>query len=71
MSTTGHILDNMPVETWSIHKQPFTCPVCFGMGVVPPGFYDVMGSVLGYVSSTSAAPELCRSCGGTGLVREP
>ena len=36
------------------------CPVCGGRGLVPRGFYDVSSNL----STTSATPETCRSCGG-------
>ena len=41
------------------------CPVCDGTGKVPNGFYS---STSGEWVSTSAVPETCRSCGGTGWV---
>jgi hypothetical protein len=40
---------------------PHRCPVCEGRGFVPAGFYS--GS-----QSTSANPELCRSCATTGII---
>lgn len=43
--------------------QPFRCPVCEGMGTVPPGFY-----IGGHYSSTNSARETCKSCNGTGVV---
>lgn len=45
--------------------QPYRCPVCNGNGKVPNGFYN-QTSV--YWSSTSTAPEICRSCNGSGIV---
>jgi len=44
---------------------PATCPVCRGNGLVPNGFYR---QTSGDWSSTSVTPEICRSCGGTGVV---
>jgi len=44
---------------------PYTCPVCFGRGIVDNGFYNCIGQ---YGISTSTSPETCRSCGGTGIV---
>ena len=40
------------------------CPVCGGKGLVPRGFYDVSSNL----STTSATPETCRSCGGKGYI---
>lgn len=40
------------------------CPVCGGKGLVPKGFYDVSSNL----STTSATPETCRSCGGKGYI---
>lgn len=42
------------------------CPVCGGKGLVPKGFYDVSSNL----STTSATPETCRSCGGKGYIIE-
>lgn len=39
------------------------CPVCLGVGSVPPGFYDSPGS-----GTTSGAREQCRACGGNGII---
>jgi DnaJ-class molecular chaperone len=44
-----------------------TCPVCFGKGMVPNGFYSSPG-VLTW-PATSTTPEQCRSCGGNGIVK--
>lgn len=44
------------------------CPVCFGKGIVPMGFYNTTNT--GY-STTSTAPETCRSCGGSGYIIIP
>ena len=44
-------------------RQSQVCPVCSGKQTVPAGFYHQ-----GDYSSTSAAPETCRSCGGKGIV---
>lgn len=44
---------------------PFVCPVCGGNGLVANGFYNQTG---GQWSTTSATPEVCRSCNGTGIV---
>ena len=41
------------------------CPICFGKGIVPNGFYN---STEYTWSSTSTMPEKCRSCFGRGYV---
>lgn len=46
----------MPVEK---------CPVCGGNGIVSNGFYN---QTSGYWSTTTTAPETCRSCNGQGYV---
>lgn len=49
--------------------KPHRCPVCYGTGYVPAGFYLHPG---GYPYSTSSvAPEPCQSCGGCGVLWEP
>lgn len=45
---------------------PHRCPVCDGVGMKPPGFYDLLPC-----STTSASPEQCRTCYGRGIVWEP
>ena len=40
-------------------KVPHKCPVCDGRGFVPGGFY---GNTTGNWSTSSTAPETCRSC---------
>lgn len=42
------------------------CPVCNGNGLVSNGFYR---QTSGYWSSTSTAPETCRSCNGHGYIQ--
>lgn len=44
---------------------PHTCPVCSGKGIVPHGFYN---STNREWTSSSAAPEKCKTCNGTGIV---
>lgn len=44
---------------------PQRCPVCYGKGIVAANFYLSPGPQW---SSTSTAPEKCRSCHGTGVV---
>ena len=43
---------------------PYRCPVCQGRGSVPIGFYNYDGGGM----STSTTPEICRACGGRGIV---
>jgi DnaJ-class molecular chaperone len=38
------------------------CPVCFGRGHVPAGFYGV---------AVNTNPETCRTCNGTTVVVRP
>jgi len=40
------------------------CPVCNGRGIVPQGFYMVPEGQ--NFSSSSTAPETCKTCGGKG-----
>lgn len=40
------------------------CPVCGGKGLVPNGFYNISSNI----STTSATPKTCRSCGGKGYI---
>jgi rubrerythrin len=47
------------------NKIPYRCPVCWGNGIVPNGFYL---STSGQNLVSDAAPEKCRSCNGTGIV---
>lgn len=44
----------------------YVCPVCGGKGLVPNGFYNTIGTQ--YYTSSSTAPETCRSCGGKGYI---
>lgn len=41
------------------------CPVCNGKGIVSNGFYTTTND---YWSTTTTAPETCRSCGGKGYI---
>ena len=41
------------------------CPVCHGNGIVHNGFYN---QTSGYWTTSSTAPERCRSCDGGGYV---
>lgn len=43
------------------------CPVCYGKGIVPNGFYNSEGE---YWMTSDMTPEKCRSCNGTGIVWE-
>jgi DnaJ-class molecular chaperone len=42
------------------------CPVCGGRGIVIPGFYNVYPDQTGIFMN----PETCRTCGGTGIIRD-
>lgn len=58
----------IPQPLYAPLAQPRTahrCPVCGGRGIVPTGFYDTTS---GYYTTTTTAPEGCRSCGGRGVV---
>jgi len=46
---------------------PYRCPICYGTGKVPQGFYLSDGR--SWISS-SMEKETCRSCGGSGIVWE-
>ena len=41
------------------------CPVCYGKGIVSPGFYNTPGMNW---STSSASAEQCRSCNGQGYI---
>jgi DnaJ-class molecular chaperone len=45
-------------------REPYSCPVCGGKGAVQPGFY----SLFGWLGTTVAPPETCRSCDGSGVI---
>lgn len=44
---------------------PCVCPLCGGRRLVPNGFYFGCGP---HWTTSSATPEMCRSCDGTGIV---
>lgn len=46
---------------------PHKCPVCYGRGLMPYGFYE---SQLGQWDTTSITDVTCRSCQGSGIVWE-
>lgn len=50
----------------TIKKIPVRCPICFGHGIVPHGYYVVSEGQSSL--SSSCSPEKCQSCNGTGLV---
>lgn len=62
--------DNGNSFTYSTNdtKKPHICPVCQGVGRVPAGFYESVGS---NTWVNSGGDEECRSCNGTGIVWEP
>ena len=45
------------------------CPVCNGRGIVPQGFYMVPEGQ--DFSSSSTAPETCKTCSGSGIILKP
>ena len=45
------------------YVKPYVCPTCGGRGTVSCGFYNWLAA-----ATTDAAPEMCRSCSGTGIV---
>lgn len=47
-------------------EKAVACPVCYGRGFVPAGFYDSTG--LTWVSTT-IGNETCRSCSGKGYIK--
>lgn len=47
-------------------EKAVACPVCYGRGFVPTGFYDSTG--LTWVSTTTGN-ETCRSCSGKGYIK--
>ena len=51
--------------------MPHQCPVCFGRGTVPNGFYSQLASGVQEVTTSGIVPEQCRSCGGSGVVWPP
>lgn len=62
--TTKDILNNLndPVYKWTVERKPFQCPVCYGKGTVPPGFYT------GQPLLASLEREQCKSCCGKGVI---
>ena len=45
------------------------CPVCYGSGLVPPGFYDPQPRAGGWYI-TVPLREMCRACAGRGVIVE-
>ena len=58
----GHVCRHWYPVVTTAGRVPHRCPVCEGRGHVPAGFY------VGKGSATSANPEGCRSCNGTGIL---
>lgn len=48
------------------YKSAVVCPVCYGRGFVPVGFYESTG--LTWVSTTTGN-KTCRSCSGKGYIK--
>jgi hypothetical protein len=44
--------------------KPYLCPICNGHGIVPGGFYTAMGPY----STSNTISEICRLCGGNGIL---
>lgn len=47
-------------------EKAVACPVCYGRGFVPEGFYNSTG--LTWVSNGTGT-EICRSCSGKGYIK--
>ena len=47
-------------------EKAVACPVCYGRGFAPEGFYNSTG--LTWVSNGTGT-ETCRSCGGKGYIK--
>ena len=60
-------IDTGDAPQWAVEYQPSAqkCPVCYGKGIVPNGFYRSTGETW---TSSSITPESCRSCKGEGVV---
>ena len=54
------------VWTSPIPSTPHRCPVCFGKGIVPNGFYKITDSISW--ASSDAAVEQCRGSSGVGII---
>ena len=55
-------IDDVVWTPTPLARKPFRCPICDGCGSVPADFYARTGA------GTSTARELCRPCGGSGMV---
>ena len=56
-------------NTWKfqpVYPIPYKCPICGGSGKVPAGFYD--NYKLNDTITSNPFYEICRTCGGTGIV---
>jgi hypothetical protein len=67
ITSEGHCPAVTSVWTSPVSQIPHRCPVCEGRGIVPHGFYVSPSNQQTYLSS-SAAPEVCKSCAGTGVI---
>ena len=48
------------------YKSAVACPVCYGRGFVPEGFYNSTGLTW---ASNGTGTETCRSCSGKGYIK--
>ena len=59
-------LSNLEKKESGIFKLPHRCPICYGKGIVPMGFYNLGHN--SYNTTTASASETCRSCSGQGVI---
>ena len=54
------------IKVTYVGEKAVACPLCYGRGFVPAGFYDSTG--LTWVSTTTGN-ETCRSCSEKGYIK--
>jgi hypothetical protein len=59
---------NFTTHIVTYQKQPHSCPVCGGRGIVPWDFYETRADYS--LSVINGVDVMCRSRGGTGIVWE-